>query len=97
MQLRSFIEYEAKVAGVPLIIFDPRNTSLTCSECGCVEKKNIKTRDEFERVRCGFAGLANHVAAVNVAVRGRVNGPDVTSCLFDICPTQLQALEFIRG
>jgi IS605 OrfB family transposase len=59
-QLRSFIEYKAKLAGVPVFLVDPRNTSLTCPECGHIDKANRKTRDDFERVRSG--SLASPIA-----------------------------------
>ncbi|MBI0584838.1 MAG: transposase [Methanomassiliicoccus sp.] len=81
-QLRSFIEYKAKLAGVPVVFVDPKNTSRICPRCGHVYKENRKTRGDFECVRCGFAGPADHVAATNIAARGRVNGPIVTGDLF---------------
>ena len=33
-QLRSFLEYKAKLAGVPVVAVDPRDSSKTCSRCG---------------------------------------------------------------
>jgi IS605 OrfB family transposase len=42
-QLRSFIECKAKLAGVPVFLVDPRNTSLTFPECGHIDKANRKT------------------------------------------------------
>jgi len=73
-QLRSFIEYKAKLAGVPVLFVDPRNTSRTCPECGCVDKRNRPTRDSFRCVSCSFAGEADTVAAVNIG-RAAVNQP----------------------
>lgn len=75
--LRTFVEYKAKVAGVPLVFVDPRNTSRTCPSCGHVSKANRPTRDEFRCESCGFAGPADHIAAMNIAFRGQVNGPIV--------------------
>lgn len=77
-QLRLFIEYKAKLVGVPVILVDPRNTSRTCPRCGHVAAENRKTRNDFECVRCGFADLADRTAAPNIAARGRVNGPMAT-------------------
>jgi putative transposase len=68
-QLRQFIAYKAAIAGVPVRHVDPRNTSRTCPACGYCDKRNRRTRDEFECVRCGFAGPADHVAAVNIGRR----------------------------
>lgn len=65
-QIRSFIEYKARLAGVPVILVDPKNTSRTCPECGTIDKANRPTRDHFCCVSCGFAGPADTVAAVNI-------------------------------
>jgi IS605 OrfB family transposase len=75
--LRTFVEYKAKVAGVPLVFVDPRNTSKTCPSCGHVSKANRPTRDEFRCESCGFAGPADHIAAMNIAFRAEVNQPIV--------------------
>lgn len=76
-QLRSFIEYKAALSGVPVILVDPRGTSHICPECGHNEKGNRVSRNEFRCVRCGFAGPADHVAAINIAARAAVNQPMV--------------------
>ncbi|MER3402668.1 MAG: transposase, partial [Armatimonadota bacterium] len=65
-QLRSFIEYKARLAGVPVVIVDPRNTSRTCPACGHVAKANRPTQAEFRCVECGFAGPADAIAAENI-------------------------------
>ena len=97
-QLRSFIEYKAKLSGVPVVLVDPRNTSRTCPFCGCIDENNRKTRNDFVCVRCGFAGPADHVASVNIAERGLVNGPIVTGDLSSrVGLPQLQAHDFSRG
>jgi putative transposase len=75
-QLRSFIEYKARLAGVPVVFVDPRNTSRTCPECGCVDKRNRSERDTFCCVSCSFAGEADTVAAENIR-RVAVNLPDL--------------------
>jgi len=71
-QLRSFIEYKAILAGILVRSVDPRNTSRTCPACGHVDKKNRPTRDKFECVECGFAGPADHIAAINIGRRAAV-------------------------
>ncbi|MBI4551156.1 MAG: IS200/IS605 family element transposase accessory protein TnpB [Candidatus Latescibacteria bacterium] len=75
-QLRQFIEYKAKLAGVPLVLVDPRNTSRTCPVCGHCEKANRKTQVLFSCVRCFFSGNADTIAAEMIR-RAAVNRPDV--------------------
>ena len=78
-QLRSFIEYKARLNGVPVVAVDPRNTSRTCPACGNVDKANRKTQSAFLCVSCGFSGLADHIAAGNIASRAVVNRPNVST------------------
>jgi len=70
-QLRTFIEYKAKRTGVKVVAVDPRNTSRTCPCCGHIDKANRKTQDKFLCVDCGYSGLADYIAAVNIRERGR--------------------------
>jgi putative transposase len=76
-QLRRFVEYKSQRAGVPLFLVDPRNTSRTCPECGCIDKRNRPNQSVFSCVACGFSGLADHIAAVNICRRAAVNRPNV--------------------
>jgi len=76
-QLRSFIEYKAKLAGVPIAIVDPRDTSRTCPCCGYVSKAN-RNGGLFHCGLCGYAGAADHVAALNIRGRAAVNRPYVS-------------------
>jgi putative transposase len=71
-QLRRFIEYKAQLQGVPLHFVDPRNTSRTCPVCGYCAKENRKTQSSFLCLSCGFAGLADKIAAENICILGRV-------------------------
>ncbi len=41
-QLRAFIEYKARLAGVPAVFADPRNASRTCPKCGHVASKTAQ-------------------------------------------------------
>lgn len=75
-QFRKFIEYKAKLVGVIVKIIDPRNTSRTCPHCGCIDKHNRSSQSVFKCVSCGFAGLADTIAANNIR-RAAVNQPNV--------------------
>ena len=79
-QLRTFVEYKAKLRGVAVILVDPRDTSRTCPLCSHVSKTNRPTRDEFKCQSCGFSGPADSIAATVIADRGRaaVNQSNVT-------------------
>jgi IS605 OrfB family transposase len=70
-QLRSFVEYKAKMMGVPVVAIDPRNTSRECSACGHIDKRNRKTQDKFVCLGCGFSLHADINAAINI--RSRAN------------------------
>ncbi len=71
-QLRAFVTYKAKRAGVPVFLVDPRNTSRTCPVCGHIDKANRPSQSKFSCMVCGFAGLADHIAAVNIGRRAAV-------------------------
>lgn len=72
-QLRSFVEYKAALAGVPVVVVDPRNTSKTCSICGHCERANRPTRDVFLCKHCGHSSNADLNSARNLAGLGRSN------------------------
>lgn len=78
-QLRKFISYKADLAGVPIFLVDPRNTSRTCPNCGCVDKRNRVTQSLFSCVSCGHSAPADTNAAVNIAARAVVNQPKVSN------------------
>ena len=76
-QLRAFVAYKAKLAGVVFVLVDPRHTSRTCPVCGHSHKANRPSRDLFRCVACGFSGPADHIAARNIASRAAVTQPYV--------------------
>jgi IS605 OrfB family transposase len=69
-QLRMFITYKAALAGVSVVLVDPRNTSRMCRICGHTEKANRKSQEVFCCKSCGHTENADYNAAVNIAVRG---------------------------
>ena len=79
-QLRAYVEYKARVAGVPVLMVDPRNTSRRCSVCGHIEKRNRVSQSEFKCRSCGFELNADLNAAKNIQWRAEVNQPIV------VCP-----------
>ena len=76
-QLRTFILYKAGLAGIPVVLVDPRNTSRTCSRCDFVDKRNRRSQAEFFCLRCGYEVHADTNAARNLATRGGVMHPDL--------------------
>ena len=78
-QLREFLVYKAQLAGVPVVLVDPRNTSRTCPHCGLIDKRNRPHQASFRCIGCGFAGPADTIAAGNIARRAAVNRPDAGS------------------
>lgn len=82
-QLGQFIEYKAQLVGVPVVHVDPRNTSRTCIQCGCIDKRNRKSQAEFLCIECGFFGHADTIAAINIGRRAVVNQPNVSDADVD--------------
>ncbi len=78
-QLRSYIEYKAKLAGIPVIGVDPRYTSQECRRCFHVSRQNRLSQDTFRCVQCGFSAHADTNAACNIQVRALVNEPMVAA------------------
>jgi putative transposase len=66
-QLRFFLQYKAALAGVPVRLVDPRNTSRTCSVCGHCAKANRKSQAVFCCVQCGLTMNADINAAINIS------------------------------
>lgn len=65
-QLFAFVSYKARLAGVPVVTVDPRNTSRTCSVCGHCEKANRTSQAEFFCRACGHTDHADRNAALNI-------------------------------
>jgi IS605 OrfB family transposase len=65
-QLGTFLMYKATLAGVPVVLVDPRSTSQTCAECGHRAKSNRKNQAEFFCGACGHQAPADGNAARNL-------------------------------
>jgi putative transposase len=66
------------MAGVGLVLIDPRNTSRACSKCGHCEKANRK-QSKFECKICGHAENADYNAAKNIKTKGYLSLPIATN------------------
>ncbi len=71
--LRQFVTYKAQLAGVSVVLVDPRNTSRTCSACGHCAKENRKSQSEFVCISCKHRLNADFNAAINIRRRASVS------------------------
>jgi IS605 OrfB family transposase len=87
-QLRSYIEYKARLAGVRVIAVDPRNSSRECERCGHIAKDNRPSQDTFCCVLCGYAAPADRNAARILRRRARaaVMQPMVPEAALAVAP-----------
>ncbi|MGY4560105.1 RNA-guided endonuclease InsQ/TnpB family protein [Thermostichus sp. MS-CIW-32] len=78
-QLRQFLEYKARVAGVPLILVPPAYTSQTCHRCLHIhpeQGKSYRSGKSFKCGHCGWEGDADLNGANVIALLGAaVNQP----------------------
>jgi putative transposase len=92
-QLRQFITYKAKIAGVLVKLVDPHYTSQECPLCHYISKSNRKSQSDFVCQKCGFASNADLVGATNIASRASVNMP-IVSTIIPIFPVRDKAVCF---
>ncbi|MFE3461795.1 RNA-guided endonuclease InsQ/TnpB family protein [Nocardiopsis aegyptia] len=69
-QLRDFITYKARRAGVPFVVVDPAYSSRSCSECDHTDRRNRPCRAVFACTSCGVVMHADTSASRNLARRG---------------------------
>lgn len=74
-QLRLFIAYKAKIAGVRVYVVPAYYSSQTCNVCGHVSKSSRISRDDFNCKSCGHAEHADTNAAKVISQRAPVNEP----------------------
>jgi IS605 OrfB family transposase len=78
-QLRQFLEYKARVAGVSLILVPPAYTSQTCHRCLHIHPdpaQSYRTGKQFKCGHCGWEGDADLNGANVIALLGAaVNQP----------------------
>jgi len=69
--LRSKIEYKAKLSGVQVIAVDPKYTSQKCPKCGHTERANRnKKTHTFCCKSCGYASNDDRIGAINLRQMG---------------------------
>jgi putative transposase len=74
---RTMLEYKQLYSGGKLVKINPRNTSLTCSSCGTVDKENRTSQSSFRCTSCGYKENADINAAKNILEAGRVSLGDI--------------------
>ena len=65
-QVSQFLAYKLKYKGKILEKVPPMNTSITCGECGHIDKKNRVTQALFKCMKCGYNKDADFNAAGNI-------------------------------
>ncbi len=81
-QLRLLTDYKANIAGIDLILVDPRYTSKTCNCCKVIGNRNGKNFSCVNKL-CGWVGDADHNGALNIAkVAGVVVNQPESSTMF---------------
>lgn len=70
-QLRLLTDYKANIAGINLVLVDPRYTSKTCNCCKVIGNRNGKIFRCINKL-CGWIGDADHNGALNIANLGGV-------------------------
>ena len=72
-QLRIFVDYKARIAGIPVVLVPPAYTSQTCSRCHHVHPvkgKSYRNGKKYNCGNCGFEHDADINAALNIAALG---------------------------
>lgn len=72
-QLRMFVDYKARIAGIPVVFVPPAYTSQTCSRCHHVHPVKGKSYRKGKKYKCGNCGFEHDAdinAALNIAALG---------------------------
>lgn len=69
-QLVNFIKYKAELAGILVVVVDPRGTSKTCPICQHYSRSNRRSQERFICQSCGYESNADRIGAMNIAIRG---------------------------
>jgi putative transposase len=70
--LRQKTEHQAQKLGNLIILVHPKNTSITCPECGHTSKSN-RDKEKFVCEQCSYSEDADINGSVNIAEKARTN------------------------
>jgi putative transposase len=69
-QFTSMLEYKQSLNGKLFVKVDPSYTSITCLNCGNIDKANRPKQDMFKCTACGHQTNPDHQASVHILYRG---------------------------
>ena len=67
--LKDEFEHIARKYGIAVSLVQSYYTSQTCPHCGCIDKENRKSQEDFECVECGYKSNADLNASRNIKQR----------------------------
>ncbi len=65
-RVAAFLEYKARLAGIPYVQVDPAHTSQRCHQCGHTCPENRESQAVFRCLSCAWTGNADTNAAINI-------------------------------
>lgn len=69
-QFSSMLEYKQSLNDKVFVKVDPKNTSITCLECGNIDKANRPKQEIFKCTSCSHSAQPDVQAAVHIEYRG---------------------------
>ncbi len=96
--LRQKTEHQAQKLGNLVILVDPKNTSITCPECGHTSKAS-RDKEKFVCENCSHCNDADVNGAINIAKKARTNlGLDTLQLdRLEVTPTNTKESSFPLG
>ena len=72
-EMRSQLEYKAAWYGSHIEDVHPQYTSMSCPECGAIDKKNRTSQSVFKCIECGHTDNADINAARNILIKSGIS------------------------